>query len=318
MKPNSLLLEYISEEALTILQQHTNVQEAASPASAMNIASNMPIKAIVTRGVGKVDEELIKHCQGLEVIARCGVGLDNVDITTASRLGVKVLNAPGSNANTVAEHTLALILALQRQIYSHATAVKSNNWNARLSYTGNEIRGKTLGILGLGNIGKKVAKLATAFGMTIQYWNRSEQEVPYKKVDFDELLASSDIISLHVPSVPETHHLIDADALQKIQPTTLLVNTARGAIIDEAALAHALQIQAIGGFAADVLAQEPPVLDNPLLQLPNTLITPHTASLTATTFNQMCVSTVQNVVDLLAGNAIDERCIFNRKEVSSQ
>ncbi len=315
MKPNSLLLESISEEALAILQQHTNVQVAASPASGMDIATKMPIKVIVTRGAGKVDEELIQHCKGLAMIARCGVGLDNVAIKTASQLGVKVLNAPGSNANTVAEHTLALILALQRQIYTSATAVKNNNWNARLSYTGNEIRGKTLGILGLGNIGKMVAKLADAFGMTIQYCNRSPQEVPYTKVDFDELLASSDIISLHLPIVPDTRHLINAEALQKMKPTALLINTARGAIIDEAALAQALQNETIGGFAADVLAQEPPALDNPLLQLPNTLITPHTASLTATTFNQMCVSTVQNVVDLLAGKAIDERCVFNRKEL---
>jgi len=312
MKPNSLLLESISEEALKILQEHTNVQVATTPASGMDIATQMPIAAIVTRGAGVVNEALIKHCKGLKVIARCGVGLDNVDITTASAQSVKVINAPGSNADTVAEHTLALMLSAQRQISVYVQAVKNNNWAQRSQYGGDEIRGKTLGILGLGNIGSKVAQLATAFGMSVQYWNRSEKETPYQKVDFDTLLATSDIISLHLPQVDATRHLINASTFQKMKPTALLINTARGAIIDETALVQALQNQSIGGFAADVLQKEPPIKNHPLLQFPNVLITPHSASLTATTYNQMCVMTVQNLVHVLKGEALDERVVFNR------
>lgn len=315
MKPNSLLLEYISDEALTLLQEHTNVQVAYTPSSGIDIASKMPIAAIVTRGKGEVNKQLIKACQGLKIIARCGVGLDNVNIEIASQQAVKVVNAPGSNADTVAEHTMALMLALQRQVYTYAVAAKNNKWADRSQFSGDEIRGKILGVLGLGNIGKKVAYLASAFGMKVQYWNRSAQEVEYKKVDFDTLMETSDILSLHLPAVPDTHQLIDAAALQKMKPTASIINTARGTIIDETALIQALQQNSISGFAADVLATEPPIVDHPLLQLPNVLITPHTASLTATTFNQMCVMTIQNVVDVLDGKVIDERCIYNRLDL---
>ena len=311
MKPNTLLLEYISEEALTILQEHTNVQVADTSISAIDIVDQMPITAIVTRGSGIVDAQLIKHCKGLKVIARCGVGLDNVDIDIASKQGVMIINAPGSNANTVAEHTLALMLSAQRQIPIYSQAAKNNNWMHRSQYGGDEIRGKILGIVGLGNIGQKVAHLATAFGMTVQYWNRTPKETPYLQADFDRLLSTSDIISLHLPQVAATHHLIDALTFEKMKPTALLINTARGSIIDEIALLDALQNHSIAGFAADVLHIEPPIDDHLLFHLPNVLITPHTASLTATTLNDMCVETVRNLVTILEGGSFDEGIVFN-------
>ena len=312
MKPNCLLLEYISSEALAILEKHTNVQFAKTPASGMEIATKMPIDAIVTRGSGQVDEQLINHCQGLKMIARCGVGLDNVDISLASKLGIRVINAPGSNAATVAEHTLALLLAAKRQVPTYAKAAKANNWMHRSQYDGDEIRGKTLGILGLGNIGSRVAQLATAFGMTVQYWNRTPKDTPYLQVTFDKLISTSDIISIHLPQVKATHHLVDAIAFQKMKSTAFIINTARGTIIDESALIEALKKQTIAGFAADVLYNEPPINNHALFQFPNVLITPHTASLTALTFNEMCVVTVNNLVDFLAGKDIEERFIFNR------
>lgn len=315
MKPNILLLEYISANALTILQEHTKVVEATSTSAAIEIATKIPITAIVTRGSGIVTNALIRHCKGLKIIARCGVGLDNIDISTASQLGVKVINAPGSNAASVAEHTLALMLSAQRQISTYAAAAKANNWTFRSQYSGDEIRGKKLGILGLGNIGKKVAELATAFGMSVQFWNRTPRTAPYQQVDLDKLLTTSDIISLHLPQVAVTHHLINAAALEKMKGTAILINTARGSIIEEEALIQALENQSIGGFAADVLTKEPPTDNHPLLQLPNVLITPHTASLTKTTFNEMCVITVQNLITLLDGKNINEGFIFNRAEL---
>jgi len=312
MNPNILLLEYISKEALEILYRQVNIHEASTLQESLDLAAKMPITAIVTRGSGVVDKQLIKQCKGLKVIARCGVGLDNVDTDSASKEGVMVINAPGSNADTVAEHTLALMLSAQRQIPTYAQIAKNNNWVRRSQYGGDEIRGKTLGIVGLGNIGKKVATLATAFGMSVQYWNRTIRTNPYQQVDFDTLLTTSDIISLHLPKIAATHHLIAESAFQKMKPTVLLVNTARGSIIQESALIQALENRRIAGFAADVLENEPPVENHPLLQFPTVLLTPHTASLTATTFNEMCVITVQNVVDLLVGKAIEERFIFNR------
>lgn len=313
MKPNCLLLEYISTEALNLLKQHTNVHFATTPSERLEIAITIPIKAIVTRGSGVVNEALIKNCKGLEIIARCGVGLDNINIKVATKNRIKVINAPGSNANTVAEHTFALILSAYRQIPTYANAAKRNNWIQRSQYEGDEIRGKTIGILGLGNIGQRVAYLATAFGLKVQYWNRTHKKVPYKKVDFDELLACSDILSLHLPQIPATNQLINQAAFEKMKPTVLLVNTARGTIIEEGALLNALENKLIGGFTADVLTQEPPIYDHAIFKFPNVLITPHTASLTTTTFNEMCLTTVKNLVAILLGETIEPHFINNYK-----
>ncbi|NJK82764.1 MAG: hypothetical protein HC912_02080 [Saprospiraceae bacterium] len=144
------------------------------------IAEKQPIHAIVTRGKGEVNETLIAACPDLQVIARCGVGLDNVNVDFATQKGIKVVNAPGSNADTVAEHALCLMLMLQRHLYASVQAVKQNDWQFRNRYQGDEIRGKTLGILGLGNIGSKVAHLAAAFGMHIIYWDvQPKNQVAY-------------------------------------------------------------------------------------------------------------------------------------------
>ncbi len=306
-----LLLETVSDEAQALLDQHVQVLMAPSPAEGGSIAGKEPIHAIITRGKGEVNEELLLLCPQLEVVARCGVGLDNVNVQAATRQRVKVVFAPGSNADTVAEHTLALMLCLQRNLYNTATAVKNGNWQYRNQYQGDEIRGKKLGIIGMGHTGQKVAKLAAVFGMEIAYWSRTDQGLPYQALSLDELLRTSDIVSLHLPLTNQTRHLIDTAAFKKMQPHALLVNTARGAVIDQKALTEALQTGTIGGFAADVLDGQPPAADDPLLTFPNVLITPHAASLTARTFNEMCVTTVQNVLDLLSGKNVDNRFIFN-------
>lgn len=316
MKKNILLLESVSAEADGLLHQHARVWASDTPSSGPEVARREKIQGIVTRGKGDVNRELIDLCPDLEVIARCGVGLDNIDVTYATEKGIRVVNAPGSNADTVAEHALALMLNLQRQLYPSFQAVKRNDWNFRQRYQGDEIRGKTLGILGLGNIGKKVARLATAFGMHIIYWDQAEQPgVEYTFLSLEEVLRRSDLISLHLPLVPATEKLINASSLQLMQPHALIVNTSRGGVIDQEALLHALQKEQIGGFGADVLDQEPPAENDPLLLLDNVLITPHSASLTARTYNEMCVVTVRNTLDLLRGESIDERFIFNRKDL---
>lgn len=307
---NILLLETISEEADRLLRANARVLDAPSPFAGGEIAAKEPVHAIITRGKGDVNEALIRQCPDLEVIARCGVGLDNVNVDVAARQGVKVVFAPGSNADTVAEHTLALMLCLQRNLYHTFYAVKNRKWDFRNTYAGDEIRGKTLGILGMGNIGKKVARLGEAFGMNVVYSSASNQEVPYPILSFDELLRRSDIISLHLPLTTETRHLIDRNAFEKMKPNALLINTARGAVIDQAALTEALKNNRIGGFGADVLTTEPPSEDDPLPGLPNVLITPHSASLTARTYHEMCEVTVKNTLALLAGKPVDDRFIF--------
>ncbi len=312
MRKNILLLESVTESALEILEQNANIFISETPFSGVTIAEQHPIHGIVTRGKGEVSQKLIAKCPNLQVIARCGVGLDNVDVDFATQQGIKVVNAPGSNAHTVAEHTLALMLNLQRQLYTSFSEVKKGNWNYRNKYKGDEIRSKTLGILGLGNIGSKVAKLADAFGMDIICWDKKKKSFSeYPFLSFTEVLMQADIITLHLPLLESTRNLISTEAFQKMQAHAFLINTARGEVVDQNALITALQNQQIAGFGADVLAEEPPESDNPLLKMDNVLITPHSASLTAQTYNEMCVITCQNIARLLYNKPIDERYIFN-------
>lgn len=297
------------------MRKTANVFRAASPASGPEIAAKERIHAIITRGKGDVSGALIAMCPDLKVIARCGVGLDNIDVLKATRSGVPVINAPGSNADTVAEHTLNLMLSLQRKTFASVTAVKSGNWDYRNGFSGDEIRGKTLGLLGYGNIGQRVKKLALAFGMEVLHLAHPQVQAKddgAKARDLEALLQESDILTIHLPLNATTRQLLNAKALAKTKPGALIINTARGEIIDEDALLSALKSGHIGGFAADVLTTEPPAQNSELVALPNVLITPHSASLTARTYNQMCVLTVQNTLALLDGKTVERRYIFNK------
>jgi len=310
---NVLLLETISPAADQLLRDHAQVFLATAPDAGLSVAAEHDIQAIVTRGKGDVSRALIEACPRLRVIARCGVGLDNVNVGHATSKGVRVVNAPGSNADTVAEHTLGLMLSLQRRTYASIAAVKAGNWDYRKHYGGDEIRAKTLGILGYGNIGRKVGTLAEAFGMTVLPWARPQ--VQAWEEGFAAFLGSLDVLSLHLPLTETTRNLLDAAALNHLPAHALIINTARGGIIDETALFSALEAGRLGGYAADVLATEPPPAGSPLLALPNVLVTPHAASLTARTYNHMCVLTVRNTLDLLAGKVINEKYIFNRADL---
>jgi D-3-phosphoglycerate dehydrogenase / 2-oxoglutarate reductase len=314
---NVLLLETISDDALDILTRAENVQifTAYSDEPLSKIMAENTIHAVITRGKGQVNKALMEACPQLQVAARCGVGLDNVDVKEATLRKIKVVNAPGANASTIAEHTLSLMLMLQRNLYQSINEVKTGNWEARSRFQGDELNGKTLGILGMGNIGKKVAKLADAFGMKVLYWSRTRLKNKYKFASFEDVLKKSDIISIHLPYLPETHHLIDAQSFEWMKPNAILINTARGTIIDQDILYKKLENKDIAGFGADVLAAEPPVANDPLLTHPRALITAHVGSLTATTYTKMCVSTVQNVLAILEGKEPQIESVFNRKEL---
>ena len=305
------MLETIDDDALAILQDHVNVFTGYDETSLKNVLANEDIHAVITRGKGQINKALMEAIPALQVAARCGVGLDNVDVQEATARNIKVINAPGSNAATIAEHTLSLMLMLMRNMYESVAQVKKDNWNWRNQYAGDELNGKTLGILGMGNIGKKVARLGEAFGMNVLYWSRSRQELPYTYLSMNEVLEQSDVISLHLPFTKETGTLIGEEQLALMKPNSLLINTARGALIDHEALLTALNEQRISGFAADVLPEEPPVHGFPILHHSRALITPHSGSLTASTYRQMCVLTVKNVVAVLTGEQPDTKSIFN-------
>ena len=305
-----LLLESLHADAEQLLAAHASIVRASEPnAPPADLAA---VQAILTRGRGRIGSELLQRCPSLRVVARAGTGLDNVDTAAAARRGIPVIYAPGANADTVAEHTMALVLDLVRGITRCAVQVQDGRWEERAHYRGNEVRGLRLGILGFGNIGRRVAALAAAFGMQVliaAHGGRAAQP-PMRTLPLDELLPQCDVLTLHAPLTAATRHCIDARTLARLPAGAFLVNTARGALIEPAALRAALQSGHLGGFAADVLEVEPPLANDPLLASDRVLLTPHVASLTATTYRAICVQTARNVLCVLRGEAPDRATVF--------
>ncbi|MEZ4737161.1 MAG: NAD(P)-dependent oxidoreductase [Caldilineaceae bacterium] len=294
-----VLLETIHPDAEALLAAHDQVVLAESPADLGTRIPYSDIVAILTRGRGQIRRPLLEACPNLRVVARCGVGLDNIDVTVAQERGIAVERAPGSTTIAVAEHTILLMLALARRLDALSRAVKAGNWAVRNAYEGHDLYGKTLGIVGMGAIGQRVAALATAFGMEICYWNRTPRTLPYRQVELPTLLQQADVVSLHCALAPATNHLLGERELALLKSTAFLINTARGALIDPVALRAALLAGRLAGFGADVLEQEPPDPTDPLLTHDRVLITPHTSALTAETYRAMCIQTAQNVLAVL-------------------
>jgi len=248
---------------------------------------------------------IAKSLPRLKVISKYGIGLDKIDVKAATDLKVPVLFTPGVNHTTVAEHTFALMLAAVRNLVPEANYVAKGQWKR---ITGSEICGKTLGIIGLGRIAKEVAVRASAFGLKIigygeHYWD--EDFARWFRIeryeDFNALLRDSDILSLHTKLTAETRHLINASNIGLLRPNAVIVNCARGEIIELAALVAALKANKILAYAADVLDQEPPPPDHPLLGLPNVIITPHIGSRTNESVQRQATCAVENLTRFLAG-----------------
>jgi phosphoglycerate dehydrogenase-like enzyme len=305
-----LLLESLHPEAEALLAGAGDVVRAEDPNRPP--ADLARVRAILTRGRGQIRDELLARCPRLAVVARAGAGLDNLDTSAAARRGIAVIFAPGVNTNTVAEHTLALILDLARGITRDARAVAAGRWDERARYQGDELAGLTLGIVGFGSIGRRVAQLAEAFGLRVVVAAHRGMQSANPALPLRELLALSDVVSLHVPLTPATRNMLGAAELACMKRGARLVNTARGALIDMPALRAALASGQLGGFAADVLDVEPPVADEPLLRLANVILTPHVASLTAATYRALCLSTAANVVRVLRGEAPEPRSVFRQ------
>lgn len=244
-----------------------------------------PAHALVVRSETRVTAELLSRAPHLRLVARAGTGVDTIDVVAATRRGVAVMNTPGANTVSAAEHTLGMLLALVRHIPWAAEAMREGEWD-RKRFEGRELRGKTIGIVGLGRIGGHVAQLAKAFGMTVVAHDpflsaEHAAEMQVRVLPLEQLLATADVITLHVALTDATHHLINAERLRLMKPTALLVNTARGELIDEAALAEAVRERRIAGAAIDVFAVEPLPADSPLRQLDRVILTPHLAASTA-------------------------------------
>jgi D-3-phosphoglycerate dehydrogenase len=239
--------------------------------------------ALIVRSATQVTAALIDAAPNLRVIARAGTGVDNVDVPAATARGILVMNAAGANSISVAELTLGLMLAVARKIAAADASMKAGAWDKK-SFMGTELRGQKLGVIGFGRIGREVAARARAFGMDILAYDpfftaRAADAAGASLVDLDELFAQADWISLHVPALPETRHLINADRLQKMKKGVRIINTARGELIDEKALADAVESGQVAGAGIDVFESEPPP-DKRLQLLPQVVATPHIAAST--------------------------------------
>ncbi|MEI7864243.1 MAG: phosphoglycerate dehydrogenase [Chthoniobacterales bacterium] len=245
-----------------------------------------------------------KSLPRLKVVAKYGIGLDKVDVAAATDLKIPVTFCPGVNHTTVAEHTFGLLLAIYRDIVEQAITVRAGQWK-RL--TGYELMGKTIGIAGLGRIGKEVAIRARAFGMNVLgfdlYWDEefAKKHGIEHVADVDDLIRRSDIVSLHMNLTPETKHFINAARLKLFKKNAVLLNCARGELVDSAALAAALDAKEIAGYGADVLDEEPPPADHPLLRCRGTVITPHIGSRTHESVVRQANMAAQNMINVLSG-----------------
>ena len=276
-------------------------------------------EGLIVRSATKVTAELMGAAPELKVVGRAGVGVDNVDVDAATRRGVLVMNTPGGNAVSVAEHTFALLLALARSVPQFNAAIHAGRWE-KSSAMGTEVRGKTLGLVGLGRVGTEVARRAQALEMTVVAHDPyvSEQvakELEVALVPLAELFARSDYISLHTALSPSTEKMINAASIARMKRGARLVNCARGELVDEAALAEALRSGQVAGAALDTFAQEPPK-NSPLLGLPNVIATPHIAGSTAEAQEEVGIQIALQVRDYLAEGII--RNAVNLPSLSSE
>ena len=310
MKGVFLDLASLAEEDLvldafdTVLSDWRTFPATSDSQRLANIAD---AEVLVTNKV-VIDESVLRGAPDLRLICLTATGYNNVAVDVARELGIVVSNVVAYATDSVAQHVFALMLAHHTSLFEYTDAVRNGDWSSSpqfclLDYPVRELRGMTLGIVGFGELGQGVARIAEAFGMQVLVSQRPGGPAQQGRASFEEVLRQSDVISLHVPLLENTHHLIDARALELMKPDALLINTARGAVVDNRALADALRAGAIGGAAIDVLDVEPPPPDHPLLaeDIPRLIVTPHTAWAGRQARQRVVDETVENIRAFIAG-----------------
>jgi D-3-phosphoglycerate dehydrogenase / 2-oxoglutarate reductase len=279
-----VVAEKVAANAVQILKDEPGWTVITADQIDGNLAGTLPdADALIVRSAVNVNGDVLRNAGKLRVIGRAGVGVDNIDLDAATKAGIAVMNTPGANAVAVAEHTLALMLALARHIVRADSTTRAGKWEKK-SLQGTELRGKTLGIIGLGRIGMEVARRAKAFEMKLVAHDpfvaaSVARELEIELADLDRVYAAADYLTLHVGLTPQTTGMINEQALKKMKKGVRIINCARGELVDEAAVAAALASKQVGGVALDVFTQEPPK-NSPLLALENVIATPHIAGST--------------------------------------
>jgi D-3-phosphoglycerate dehydrogenase len=309
-KPVVLIAEELSPATMEALGPDFEVRHCnGADRGELLAALAAGVDAVLIRSATKMDAEAIAAAKGLKVIARAGVGLDNVEIPAATAAGVMVVNAPTSNIVSAAELAITLLLASARFVSPAHAALRAGKW-ARSKYTGAEIFEKTLGIVGFGRIGQLVAARMQAFGMNVVAYDpylapARAAQLDVRLVDLDELLRVSDFITIHLPKTKETANLIGEEALKKVKPTVRIINAARGGVLDETALYNALKEGRVAGAGLDVFSTEP-CTDSPLFELDNVVATPHLGASTDEAQERAGIAVAVSVRKALAGELVPD------------
>lgn len=303
-RPRIVVADPLAQTGIDLLRHHTEVLLAAD-ADALHGA--LPTSdALIVRSRTQVTAQVLDRGPGLRIVGRAGIGVDNIDVQAATDRGVLVVNAPLGNVRSTAEHTVALLFALARRVVAADAAVREGRWKA--NYEGMQLAGKQLGVIGAGKVGMQVAAIAAALGLHVvahdpylpaEVWGERGLE----SMGLDELLATSDIVTIHVPLMPATRNLLDAARLERMKPGALLINCARGGLVDEQALAAALASGSLAGAAIDVFVEEPPA-NSPLLTAPNAILTPHVAASTREAQVHVSADIAAQIVDFFAGRPV--------------
>lgn len=320
-----LVADKLAPEGMAVLRQAADagqlcVDERTDLTPEALRASIGEYDALIVRSSTTVTAEVIEGARRLRVVGRAGIGVDNIDVPAATRRGIAVMNTPGGNNVTTAEHAISMLLALARSIPQATASMKAGQWQ-KSRFTGSEVCGKVLGIVGMGNIGRLVAERAQGLKMKVIAFDpfiaeQKAQQLGVELVPLETLLARADFVSLHTPLLPETRNLIDAAALARMKPTARLVNCARGGIVDEGALADALRSKRLAGAALDVFETEPPPPDHPLLKLESVICTPHLGAATAEAQVAVAVAIAEQIVDFLVHNVT--RNAVNMPSISAE
>ncbi len=308
MAKRVLVTDSLQEVGVDVLRAEGLEVDVIPTLPAVELARRIgPYAGLIVRSASRVTAEVIEAAAALEVIGRAGVGLDNVDVDAASRRGIVCMNTPGGNTIAAAEHTMALLLAMARKLPQAHAHLKGGKWE-RERFLGAEVYGKTLGVVGLGRIGAEVARRAQGFAMTVIAYDpylteEVAQRLGVELVDLDTLYRRADFVTVHVPLTKDTRGLIGAAELAKMKDGVRVVNCARGGIVDEAALAAAIQAGRVAGAALDVFEREPP-WGSPVLELDPVVVTPHLGASTEEAQTSVAMAITQQVADLLVRGTV--------------
>ncbi len=300
-----LVADPIADEGVELLRRDAQVDVRTGQPEAELLQSVPEYDALIVRSETKVTSSVLEAGAKLQVVARAGVGVDNIDVEAATKRGVLVVNAPLGNTIAAAEHAMALMLSLARCIPQADASMRAGEWK-RSRFMGTELNHKTLGIVGLGKIGIEVARRARSFGMALVGYDpyisaAAAEALGVRLATLDEVVSVADVLTVHVPLLPSTRNLISRELLAKAKPGLLLLNVARGGIVDEEAVREALESGKLGGVALDVYSKEPPPEDFPLRNVDQTVLTPHLGASTKEAQVKVAVEVAEQVVDVLNG-----------------